>query len=246
MTQRLQITARRGRGVCAGGWKWLGVAGLLACLTAPDPASAADESIGSWILSCRGQACVLRHKDRLLDAAGIVADLEARAAGSAADPPIGGKPVSTGAGGAQLVPVIVVRGVSDELLLAATAAGTLHASLQFLRAAPVDLPCALDAAGFLCAPRDEAVPALAAAFILARSLTVRMSLSLAGSNPLTVKDRTLPLAGTPKALARLRAAGPPPAAPDGWLSLLDRGLKAIGYRNGMADLRALLLEYLRR
>src|SRR5205085_12553184 len=110
----------------------------------------------------------------------------------------------------------------------------------------VDLPCAVGAAGFLCAPQDEAVPALAASFIPARSLTVRMSLSVAGSNKLTVKERSLALAGTPEALARLRAAGAPSTAPDGWLGLLDRGLKAMGYRNGMADLPALLLEYLRR
>jgi hypothetical protein len=247
MTQRLQITARRGRGVCAGGRKWLGLVGLLACLAVPDRAPAtAEESIGSWILSCRDRACVLRHKDRLLDASGIVADLEVRAASTAPDVPTAGKSLEVRAGAGPLVPVIAVRGVPGKVLLAAAAAGTLQASLQFAHGTPVDLPCAVETAGFLCAPRDEAAPALAAAFIPARSLTVRMSLSVAGSNPLTVKDRPLALAGTPEALARLRAAGPPSTAPDGWLGLLDRGLKAIGYRNGTADIPALLLEYLRR
>jgi hypothetical protein len=144
------------------------------------------------------------------------------------------------------VPVIMVRGVPAEMLLAAAAAGKLQASVQFPRAAPVDLPCVVDAVGLLCAPRDEAAPALAAAFIPARSMTVGMSVSVAGSSPLFVKDRSLALAGTQEALARLGAAGAPSTAPSGWPSLLDRALKAMGYRHGTADLPALLLEYLRR
>jgi hypothetical protein len=247
MTQRLQITARHERGVCAGRWKWPGVAGLLAVALLPQrPLAAAEQPIGSWILDCQEQACLLRHKDRLFEAAGIVADLEVRAAGTASAVPVTGRVQDVHANGGPLVPVIAVRGVPEEMLLAAAAAGKLQASVQFARGAPVDLPCAVDAAGFLCAPRDEAAPALATAFIPVRSMTVRLSLSVAGSNSLTVKDRPLALAGTQEALARLRAAGTPSTAPSGWLSLLDRGLKAIGYRNGTADLPALLLAYLRR
>ncbi|MFL5284990.1 MAG: hypothetical protein ACJ8AW_29465, partial [Rhodopila sp.] len=233
MTQRLQITARHERGVCAGGWKWFGVAGLLAVALLPQrPVAAAEQPIGSWILDCREQACRLRHKDRLFEAAGIVADLEVRAAGTASAVPVAGRAQDMRADGGPLVPVIAVRGVPEEVLLTAAAAGKLQASVQFAHGAPVDLPCAVDTAGFLCVPRDEAAPTLAGVFVGARSMTVRMSLSVAGSNPLTVKDRPLALAGTQEALARLRAAGAPSTAPSGWLSLLDRTLKAVGYRNG--------------
>jgi hypothetical protein len=215
--------------VCGKAWKWLGIAALLAIATVPDRTlAAADEPIGSWILSCRDRACVLRHKDRLFDAAGALADLEVRAAGKL------------------LVPAIAVRGVPGEVLLAAATAGKLEASVQLAKGPPVDLPCAVDAAGYLCAPQDEAVPALAAAFPSARAMTVRISLSIAGSNPLSVRDRSLALAGTQQALARLTAAGAPSVAPDGWLGLLDRGLKAVGYKGGLTDLLAMLDRYLGR
>src|SRR5689334_22978130 len=92
MTQRLQITARRGRGVCAGFWTLPRLAGLLAVAVLPDgPLAAAEDAIGTWILNCRDHACVLRHKDRLFEAAGIVADLEVRAAGTASATSDGGR-----------------------------------------------------------------------------------------------------------------------------------------------------------
>jgi hypothetical protein len=229
MTQRLQITAPRGRGACVNAWKWLGIAALFAGVSVPDRIlAAADEPIGSWILSCRDQACVLRHKDRPFDAAGVLADLEVRAAGTL------------------LVPAIAVRGVPNEVLLAAVTAGKVEVSMQLAKGPPIDLFCAVDTAGYLCAPRDEAVPALAAAFPSARSMTVRISLSIAGSNPLSVRDRSLALAGTRQALARLTAAGAPSVAPNGWLGLLDRGLKAVGYKGGLTDLPGVLDRYLGR
>ena len=75
---------------------------------------------------------------------------------------------------------------------------------------------------------------------------MRVSVSVSGSNSLPVRERSLALARTPEALARLRAVGAPPAGPGGWISLLDRGLKAAGYKNGTADLPGLLAKYLNR
>ncbi len=63
------------------------------------------EPVGSWLLACDGAACVLRHKDRLFRGAGVTADMEVRAAGKA------------------LVPVVTLRGLPNQVLLASAMAG---------------------------------------------------------------------------------------------------------------------------
>jgi hypothetical protein len=108
------------------------------------------------------------------------------------------------------------------------------------------LACAIGDGGYVCAPPDDAVAALAAGLPAARFVAVRVSLSVAGTNLQTVRERTLDLAGTPEALARLRVAGAPAAEPSGWVRLLDRGMKAAGYKNGAADLPGLVARYLGR
>lgn len=188
---------------------------------APDPA-------GSWLLECAGATCLLRHKDRLFSGAGVTADMEVRAAGKA------------------LVPVLVLRGLPDQVLLASSMAGKAAASVQFPGAARVELTCAIGDGGYVCAPPDEVVAALAAALPKARSVAVRVSLTVSGTNLQSARERVLELAGTPEALARLRAAGPQSAQPGGWIGLLDRGLKAAGYKNGAADLPGLVGRYLGR
>lgn len=188
---------------------------------APDPA-------GTWLLECEGGACLLRHRDRLFSGAGVTADMEVRAAGKA------------------LVPVLTLRGLPDQLLLASSMAGKAEASVQFPGAARVELACAIGDGGYVCAPPDEAVAALAAALPKARSVAVRVSLAVSGTNLQPARERVLDLAGTPEALARLRAAGARSAEPGGWVGLLDRGLKAAGYKNGAAELPGLVARYLGR
>ena len=80
----------------------------------------------------------------------------------------------------------------------------------------------------------------------ARTVTVRVRASISGTRLQPVLERSLDLATMQEALARLRAVGPPSDEPSGWVGLLDRGLKAFGYKNGTADLPALLAAYLRR
>jgi hypothetical protein len=63
---------------------------------------------------------------------------------------------------------------------------------------------------------------------------------------LPVRERSLELVRTKEALARLRVVGAPSSEPSGWVSLLDRGLKATGYKNGTADLPGLVAGYLGR
>jgi hypothetical protein len=190
--------------------------------------AAAPEPIGSWVLECGGAGCVLRHRDRLFAGAGMTADLEVRAVGKA------------------LVPVIVVRGVPNQMLLASSMAGKAEASEQLPGAARVVLRCGIGDGGYVCAPADDAIAALAAGLPAARSVALRVSLSVSGTNLQTVRERTLDLAKTPEALARLRAVGAPPAEPSGLVGLLNRGMKAAGYRNGTADLPGLVAGYLGR
>nr|WP_294519141.1 hypothetical protein [uncultured Rhodopila sp.] len=199
------------------------VAGAMLILAAT--AAAAPEPVGSWLLACDGAACVLRHKDRLFSGAGVSADMEVRAVGRA------------------LVPVVTLRGLPDQILLASAMAAKAEASVQFPGAARVDLTCAIGDGGYVCAPSDAAVAALAAALPKARSVAVRVAVSVSGTNVQPARERSLDLAGTPEALARLRAAGAPSAEPGGWVGLLDRGMKAAGYKDGAADLPGLVARY---
>jgi hypothetical protein len=199
---------------------------LIATVTAA--LGAAPELVGSWVLECGDAGCVLRHKDRLFARVGVSADLEVRAAGEA------------------LVPVIAVRGLPNEMLLASSMAGKAEASVQLAGGARAVLACVIGGGGFICAPAEDAVAALAAGLPSARSVAVRVTLSVSGTNLQTSQERTLALAQTPEALARLRAVGAPSDEPGGWARLLDRGMKAAGYKNGAADLPGVVAGYLGR
>jgi hypothetical protein len=75
-------------------------------------------------------------------------------------------------------------------------------------------------------------------------------------NPLPSQERSLDLAGTGDALARLRALGPTPVptlktalaaqSPAGLMGAADKALKAAGYTSGLAGLQARLAQYLRK
>jgi hypothetical protein len=202
-------------------------------------ASAAEqEHIGSWVLSCPGEGvrqepCVLRLDKRFLDKAGVTGDLEIQARGKA------------------LVPVLALRGLPGELLLAAAMAGQTDASVQFGGGPRQGLSCAPSGGAYICSPQDDAVAKLAAGLLGARSVTVRVSVTVTGLKPLPVQEKSLDLIGTGEALARLRAAGSSgvpggpmtTSAPSGVAAMADKVLKAAGYPNGVADLEALLAKY---
>jgi hypothetical protein len=212
--------------VCVTGLKMRRAAMALVVLAATP--GAAPEAVGSWLLDCEAATCALRHKDRLFSGAGVTADMEVRAAGKA------------------LVPVVTLRGLPDQVLLASSMAAKAEASVQFPGAARVQLACGISDGGYVCAPPDDAVAGLAAALPKARSVSVRVAVSISGTGLQPNRERSFELAGTPEALARLRAAGAPSAEPGGWVGLLDRGLKAAGYVNGTADLPGLVARYLGR
>ena len=180
----------------------------------------------------------MRFDRRFLDKAGITGDLEVQAQGKT------------------LVPVIALRGLSSEILMAATLAGKTEASIQFAGAPREDLACAASSAGYICAPNDANGAKLAATLPAARSVTVRISVGVAGMSPLPPQEKSLDLAGTNEALARLRAAGPtqvPTAktelaaqSPAGLMGMADKALKAAGYQNGIAGLEALVAKYMKK
>ncbi len=216
------------------------LAGLLVAMNGAAAASSA--TIGSWILDCPGepspsetnQGCILRHKDRFFAMAGISADLEVQQIGKT------------------LVPVIALRGLPAELLLASSLTGKALASLQFPGGPPIDLACGASGAIYVCSPGETATRALAAALPHAKAVTVRVAVTPPGMDPLPAQSRLLQLSETPDALIRLQAAGPMqgPAPiqplPRGWVALIDKGLKAAGYKNGSADLPPALRDTLKQ
>jgi hypothetical protein len=203
---------------------------VLSCPTraAAPPAGAA----GPWVLDCPAETCRLRHRQPLFAKAGITADLEVRA--SFAGP----------------VPVIAVRGLPREPLLSVAVANRIAATLQLDGQRPVPLSCGLSADAYVCQPSGSGAAALVRALPDARSVTIGLSVTLAGEEPDSLGRRTLDLADTRAALALLPAhpvmEREPQAIPPGWTRLLDRGLKAAGFPNGAADLSALLARLLRR
>jgi hypothetical protein len=202
--------------------------------------AATQEQIGSWVLTCPAgtpvsAACSMRASPRFFDTGGVTGDLEVQAQGET------------------LVPVIAVRGLSTEMLTAAAAlGGKAAASIQYGGGERVELNCAPGSAGYFCSPAAAVAPKLAAGLREARSVTVRVSVSMAGMDPLPAREKSLDLAGTQQALVRLRTAGPtrlsasgprsPGAMPNGMMAMADKALKAAGYQNGMA-LRMMLAKY---
>jgi hypothetical protein len=218
----------------------LAVGSMLASGTA---LAAPAEKIGSWVLSCPGPApgagrCLLRADKRFLDKAGITGDLEVQAAGKS------------------LVPVITLRGLSTEILMTAALAGKTEATLQLDGSKREALDCATTGAGYICSPRDDAARNLAAGLPTARSVTMRVSMLVAGMKPLQVQEKSLALSGTSEALTRLAVAGPTPVpgplaavasrSPAALMGMADKALRAAGYPNGVADLHTLLNKYMNK
>jgi hypothetical protein len=214
--------------------------GLLMAATATGAwAGLTQEHVGSWVISCPGEApCTMRFNKRFLDKSGITGNLEVQAQGRT------------------LVPVLTLRGLSSELLMAAAMVGKTEASLQFAGGTRQELDCAVNESSYICTPNEATTPKLAAGLAAAPRVTVRVAVSVTGMNPLPSQERSLDLAGTADALARLRAVGPTPVptmktalaaqSPAGLMGAADRALKAAGYADGLAGLQARLAQYLRK
>lgn len=213
-------------------------------LALTDPAVAADserpEPIGNWVLICptSSSGCLMRLSQRFFDKAGVTGDLEVQAQGST------------------LVPVLTVRGLPNEMLLAAAMAGKPEASVQFAGSAAEPLNCAASTDGYLCAPDEAAGRRLATALVNAHRVTLRASLAIQGMKPLPPQERSLDLIGTADALARVRKLGPSavprtlpamsPASQAGLMEMADKALKAAGYPDGVARLQELLAKYMKK
>jgi hypothetical protein len=177
----------------------------------------------------------MRHSQGFYDKSGITADLEVMARG------------------AFLVPVVTLRGVPNELLAAAALTGRATVSASFPGARGAVLDCAPTSMGGLCAPSEEAAPYLAAELAKAPSVMLTLTTVVPGMAPIPEQRRVLSLSHTQDALARLRAAGPTPvpepaAAPStqstaGLAASADRWLKAAGYPDGVAGVKALVDRY---
>jgi hypothetical protein len=218
------------------------LAGWLA-LFAGDAFAATQTQIGSWVLNCSGEsACRLRAEKRFVDKAGITAELEVLADGTA------------------LVPVLALRGLSTQVVMMAATTGTVEAWMQLNGGARQALDCAPSLEGYFCTPRGDAARALAGGLPTARTVTARIQATVSGMKPLPAEEKTLALAGTRAALAKLAAAGPEPvpdarmAAATRWLpqaspstlaGVADKALKAAGYPKGVGDLEGLVTKYLK-
>ena len=206
--------------------------------------AATQEQIGSWVLHCPGdklpsvEPCVMRFNKRFLDKGGITGDLEVQSQGKSP------------------VPVIVLRGVSSDLTTGSSRPGKTEASMQFGGGPREDLTCVSSSSGAICSPNEAGAATLAAGLPLARSVTVRVSVSMPGMTPLPPQEKVLELSGTNEALAKLRTAAPSPypvpvtwlvsKSPDGMMGMADKLLKASGFPNGMAQIQALIAKYMNK
>ncbi|HBK04657.1 MAG TPA: hypothetical protein DDZ81_02205 [Acetobacteraceae bacterium] len=204
--------------------------------------AATEQQIGSWVISCPdgSHECLMRFNKHFLDKAGLTGDLEVQSQGRT------------------LVPVIALRGLSSEILMAASMAGSTDASIQFPGAPRQQLTCNATKAGYICAPDEAAGQQLSAGLATARSVTVRVGLSVAGMSPLPAQEKSLDLSATNEALARLRVVGPSPVpnpvagdgsavqSPAGMMGMADKMLKAAGYQQGVSGLQALIAKYMNK
>lgn len=203
--------------------------------------AATPQHLGSWVLTCSGtSACRLHAEKRFVDKDGITVELDVLSDGTA------------------LVPVLALRGLPTQAVMMASAMGTVEAWLQLDGGVRRALACAPNLDGYFCTPRGDAAGALAAGLPTARAMTARVEATVTGMKPLPVQQKTLRLADTRQALAKLAAAGAEPvpdariaaaarflpqASPGTLAAVADKALKAAGYPDGLGDLPGLMAKY---
>jgi len=192
---------------------WL-IAGAMV-LAAAAPADA-PQAIGSWLLQCKTSGCILRDRDWILPPGNgrFTAALEVQRRGES------------------LVPVVTLRGLSEQQMVGGLLALQPRATLHFAPGPRADLACEMDAGAVICAPDGSAVAATAAALPGAYQVEVGVQLGVPGM-ALPSQGRVLALQDTPEALARLRSAGAAgeslPAQPGlDWIGFIHKMMQAAG------------------
>ena len=189
---------------------------------------AADQEIGSWVVSCASPGnCLMRHRSWVM-------------------PPGGGRPsaaLEVQRRGDLLVPVVALRGLSAQAAIGGILALKAAVAVTFDDGPAWNLNCSLDGGAIVCAPQGDGVVLSAAELPTAHEATVRIQLSMPGLMALPSQQRTLALQSTRAALARFRTVGPsgeslPAEAGLDWSGFVDRVLRAFGFQNGAADLMA--------
>lgn len=193
--------------------------------SAQAPARPRGEAIGPWILSCPAaerDPCAMRHRDWVL-------------------PPVAGGPsiaLEVQARGAEVVPVVTVRGLSAALATAGTLVMKPLVELMFESSPPIGLTCGVSGDYVACAPDVSAIAAAARLLRIAPAVTVTVSLPLGGASALSPRGASLDLAGTNAALTRLRVLGVTAEAVPAYPGLDLRGLadrlsRAAGFPDGV-------------
>ncbi len=174
---------------------------LLAFLVLSCPAAAqvaADESIGTWRLSCATDRMTDRRACQMLHARPVERSEPGR-------PALALEVVERGG---RLVPAVTARNLTLEGAARGLLALSGTAQLRFPPNRLFEMPCELEGRSLVCAPRAEDLARAEAELPAADRALVRMQ-GLAGTNAEPVE---LPLARTAEALARLRREAPPGSA----------------------------------
>jgi hypothetical protein len=174
---------------------------LLAFLVLSCPAAAqvaADESIGTWRLSCATDRMTDRRACQMLHARPVERSEPGR-------PALALEVVERGG---RLVPAVTARNLTLEGAARGLLALSGTAQLRFPPNRLFEMPCELEGRSLVCAPRAEDLARAEVELPAADRALVRMQ-GLAGTNAEPVE---LPLARTAEALARLRREAPPGSA----------------------------------
>jgi invasion protein IalB len=215
--------------------KWGVVLAVLAVGTAyAQTPSGKTEDIGSWVVACPADAksapCRMRYQKWIV-------------------PPQNGRPsiaLEVRNTGAQMVPQLAVRDLPAQLAMAAMMAATPTMELKFDGGQKLALSCGSDADTILCTPEPGAAAEAAAQLKTAKSVQVRVHVTLAGSDgpsPIPDQTRSFDLSRTAAAIDRFRAVAPeatplPTASSQGndMRAMADKMLKAMGYSGGVNDI----------
>jgi invasion protein IalB len=187
---------RRYNGRLAGGrLVWALVASLWpGVVLGQTPVRPANQTIGSWTLTCpanQSEPCSLRASDWVwpAEAGGLSAALEVQRRG------------------AELVPVIAVRGLAPAMMVGGIAALKPTVTLAFDGGGAFVLRCGMSGGYLACGPDAAVLSAVASALPIAQTAAVEVSLSLPVGSVALPRAVTLKLSNTAEALGKLRAAG---------------------------------------
>ncbi|HTC12540.1 MAG TPA: hypothetical protein VK726_27575 [Acetobacteraceae bacterium] len=223
--------------------KWGVVLAALAIGTAAaQTLSGKTEEIGSWVVACPADAksapCRMRYQKWIV-------------------PPQNGRPsvgLEVRNTGAQMVPQLAVRDLPAPLAVAAMMAGTPTMELRFDGGQKLALSCGSEGDAVLCVPEPGAAADAAAQLQTARSVEVRVHVTLAGGDgpsPIPDQTRSFDLSRTAAAIDRFRAVAPeaaplPTQASQGsdMRSMADKMLKAMGFPGGVNDILQKAMDWM--